>query len=657
MNKLIKFSRGLLIAAVTFMFSCKEDDKTEQIELKLSETEKTVGFAAGSFKVGITANGKWEAVPYNSWCTVSPESGNGSDSITISYSENATGADRSATVEITASGASQNITVKQTASIPTFEVNPLNPELNVVSGESIIEFEIKSNLQRWSIVIPTWCKAVDGYPLSYSRSASEPTNIKTHAVKIRVLENTAKNDRQTVLGIDGKGWELIRITLTQEGAAYYYAPSESGQLSIPFTGSWTATCDNSWCTVPASGNGDISVSFVANTDKIPRKAIVVITSGQNVKYVSVAQEGKLNPNFSQSWTDVNGVRHTSIPTDKKFWNTGEVLEYTRATKGAGVNIVVFNDGFNKMEMAVGGAYETSVAEALELFLSMPVIRDYKEYFNLSALMTVWAKSDIFSLYDFHFRNPNDGRQGEFLPKIMAMPQIQGVASQDISAYYFANGFSGGFNTEFPGGLHWSSYQYRAEGNYPYWTFHEFLGHCFAALGDMYQAPDDLSEWDITPKEKIAGIEQTGDQLNRWDWARNCFIAEWNQNAWDAFISKPGNSQYAGNLEKYRLELPADYKTKHPSYTGGGYIWRFERGSNFMDQHVLNNSPWDRYLIYRRIMLLAGVNYSLVDFFEADQKYADVPDWYTLLGLHGWSHSFLYESIKDGKPSPFQPWDE
>jgi hypothetical protein len=140
------------------------------------------------------------------------------------------------------------------------------------------------------------------------------------------------------------------------------------------------------------------------------------------------------------------------------------------------------------------------------------------------------------------------------------------------------------------------------------------------------------------------------------WASNCYVAEWNQEAWDAFIALPGNSQYAGNLNQYRMEIPSNYKEIHPTYEGGDYIWHIDYNGDFMNAHVLGSTGWDRYLVYRRLMRLGNLPYSLVDFFKNDQQYANVTDWYGLLGLHGWAHSYQYDPHQSGG-SPFSPWDE
>jgi hypothetical protein len=651
------FSIVALIATIVIFHSCKEEETAESLELLLNREAVTAGFNAGIYEVEITTNGEWEALPYHSWCKVSPESGTGNATITISLNENDSKAKRSTSVEVNAklSGNQKKqliINVQQLESEPVFEVNL--SEKSVDFEEQFIELTVTSNMPAWGIVLPPWCKAADGYPLNYTNQGS---SVKETTVSLKVLENGAKKSRQGIIGITAVGASILRITITQDPTDFVYVAANGGPASKTFSGSWTAVSGADWITVPASGSGNITFNVAANADKYPRKGIITLTNGDNVKKVAVAQEPKLTLDRSQTWTDVNGTRHTSIPADKQFWNTGEVLEYNRATKGKGVNVVLFNDAFNKMELAVGGVYEASAKESAELFLSMPVLRDYREYFNIYILMRVWPQSGLYNQYpDGTFRALWDGQEGRFLPQIKAMPQMQGIPGKEVVGYYYANGMAGGFMSQFSNGMTYSSYTFGVEPNYPYWTIHEFMGHAFSLLGDMYLASGDISTWEIYPKSYQSVNPITDDPIGD-EWAPNCRLAEWNQEAWDAFIALPNNDRHAGNLDsEYRRPLPAGYREKHPSYAGGDYIWRVDYGNDFMNQHTLGSSGWSRYLVYRRIMRLAGEPYSLIDFFKNDQQYANITDWYTLLGLHGWAHSMDYDPHQ-ASGSPFAPWND
>ena len=645
------------IAAVLPVFSScetKDGDSGDSLELTADPKWITTDFLAGDCQVQISTNGEWEAFAYNPWCTVEPAKGSGDGTITVSLEGSGSEAARNTTVEVVAKLGGQSkrllIDVLQSASEPLLSVN--TSEKSVGFESQIIEMVVTTNLPKWSIHLPAWCEAVD--PLTYT---NEDGLVKDYVVKFKIKENTSKTTREGIVRIFGLKTPTD-VNLKQAPVEYFYLEEGAGTKSFDFTGSWTASSSEDWLSAPASGSGAVTLAYTANTSKYPRKSILTITKGGDEKRIVVAQEPHLTPNREQSWTDAQGNAHASIPADKKFWNTGEVLEYKKATKGKGVNIVLFNDAFNKMELAVGGVYETSAAEMADLFLSMPVVRDYKEYFNIYILMKVWGKSGLYNQYAGNtYRAPYDGRENTFLSQITAMPQLKNVPATQVTGTYVANGMAGGYMITFSNGLPYAVFSFGAEGNCPYWLIHEFMGHAFTSLGDMYLADRDLSKWDGIFLKSDQPINSKSEDKMGNDWAPNCRLAEWNQEAWDKFIALPGNEKYADNMDsEYRRPLPEGYKEKHPNYTGGDYMWRVDYDADFMNTHVMSSSGWSRFLVYRRIMNWAGEEYSLIDFFANDQQYANCKDWYGLLGLHAWTPSYIYDPHQDGG-SPYAPWDE
>lgn len=644
------------IAAVFSVFSSCETKEGDSFDLRVDPKWITADFLAGDYQVQIATEGEWEAYAYNSWCTVEPARGSGNATVTVSLEGSGSETARNTTVEIVSKLGGQSkrvlIDVLQSASEPLLSVDCSEKSLGFES--QTVEVVVTTNLPKWNVYLPSWCEAEAGFPLTYT---NQDGLVKDYVIRFKTAENTSKTEREGIMRIFGME-APTDVKLTQAAVEYFYLEEGAGTKSFDFAGSWSASSSEGWLSVPASGSGAVALTYAANTSKYPRKSLLTVTSGDDVKRIVVAQEPHLTPNRAQSWTDAQGNAHASIPADKKFWNTDEVLEYRKATKGKGVNIVLFNDAFNKMEMAVGGAYETGAAEMAELFLSMPVVRDYKEYFNVYILMTVWDRSGLYNQYPGNtYKAPYDGRQGTFLPKITAMPQLAGVPATQVTGMYFANGMAGGYMITFGNGMPYAVFSFGSESNCPYWTIHEFMGHAFSSLGDMYQASSDLSTWNDVFSKSVQPIgSQSEDEMGN-DWAPNCRLAEWNQEAWDRFIALPGNDRYADNMEsEYRRPLPEGYRAKHPDYTGGDYIWRVDYAADFMNAHVMSSSGWSRFLVYRRIMKWAGEDYSLIDFFANDQKYANCRDWYELLGLHGWAPSYAYDPHQAGG-SPYAPWDE
>ena len=193
-----------------------------------------------------------------------------------------------------------------------------------------------------------------------------------------------------------------------------------------------------------------------------------------------------------------------------------------------------------------------------------------------------------------------------MPQFESKKQIEDVPGNRITTIYFGNGLAGGFKSTMGDDIKLAAFSFGAELEIPYWTMHEFTGPAFASLEDVYQAPGDLSELDIYPKtEDHQPVAPVTDDSIGDSWASNCFLTEWNQEAWDAFLALPGNSNFVTNLEtEDRMTLPLNYRVKHPNYTGGDYVWRVDYNKDFMKSHSMASSGWSRYLIYRQIMRFA-----------------------------------------------------
>ncbi len=653
MSNLLKISDVILTIAVLISFTSCEENDIKEVELSLNTHELFEDFRAGTYEVELTANGEWKVMNSHSWCIATPESGTGNATLTITLSENNTKSDRNSVIDVKSGNKTESISVTQYATIPIIEVDKAS--VNVGFEGNIIELVVSTNVLNWYLIIPDWCESIT--PMTYRKKENSITET---IIKIKVKENISKQDRQgTIRVISNDGKLYTYITIVQDAIEHilFSASSETKSTSTKFIDSWTASSDENWCIVPTTGSGDkIVINVSSNTEILPRRAFVTIKSGNNERKLLVAQEPKVNVDPSQTWTDVNGVRFNSIPGDKKFWNTGEVLEYNRATVGSGVNIVILNDAFNVMEMAVGGVYEISAKETAELFLSMPVVRDYRDHFNVYILMRVWEKSGLYNLYpDGKFRTLADGQEYRFLPYIENMPQLKDATFDQVSSIHMSNGLAGGYMWSGSTGIQYAVYSFGAEPNPPYWMIHEMMGHAFSSLADVYLMSPDITDWNFSLKDLLPNGVVSTDSWGLREWGLNARVIEWDQDAWDEFISLPGNAQYDSNLNSYKMDLPPNYRTKHPTYTGGDEIWTINYSLNFMNSHSMWNSPWDRYLVYRAVKRLAGLEYSLNDFFANDQKYANVTDWHTFLGVKNWKNTYIYDPHASSG-SPFAPWD-
>ena len=108
--------------------------QTEPPPLQVSAATIETVFAAGTVQFEVISILAWTITSNQSWCAVQPGYGEGNCEITVSVSENATGAPRNATLTVTADNLSRQVTVEQSFPI----ISEVEPEMVFVQGGDFI---------------------------------------------------------------------------------------------------------------------------------------------------------------------------------------------------------------------------------------------------------------------------------------------------------------------------------------------------------------------------------------------------------------------------------------------------------------------------------------------------------------------------------------
>jgi hypothetical protein len=231
---------------------------------------------------------------------------------------------------------------------------------------------------------------------------------------------------------------------------------------------WTAGVDANWVTVsPVSGNGSgaITVKFDSCVGA-RRTAEITVASGSIIKTVNVLQRGNQKDDY---------------------WKNGEVIKLHRHTVGEGVVVVILGDGFDREDCRKGGVYEYNCRKLTDLFLSMPVIRDYTAYFDVFARVDIsrerGVRNCVAEVEAGRPENCPDNAYGAGHPdfnwdKMQANATLT-AGKDDRSIIYMANGMVGG-HVIFDIAVFSAN-----EPNKPYWMMHEFCGHVLGGFPDLY----------------------------------------------------------------------------------------------------------------------------------------------------------------------------
>jgi subtilisin family serine protease len=236
----------------------------------------------------------WTAASDSAWLLVAPAAGVDGERAVLTALAN-TGAARTGTVTITASGATRAVAVKQAApAAASLSLSATSWDSYAGSGSTLVT--LKTNL-------PGWSATADQPWLSVSEP-SGPGNANGRAVAVGVEQNTGAARSGTVTFTAGTASKTFKVT--QRAGPSYVAPSlkwwnaPSGGATITVSAetingkTWTLKSSASWLTVSSTAAGASgatrTVTAAANTTTARRTATLTFTSNGVAKTVAVIQD-------------------------------------------------------------------------------------------------------------------------------------------------------------------------------------------------------------------------------------------------------------------------------------------------------------------------------------------------------------------------------
>jgi len=184
-----------------------------------------------------------------------------------------------------------DISIYADNSTVTLSVTP--PNQNVSSAAGSTQFTVTTTASWTAASDQSWCTIT-------------PSGSGNGTITANYTDNTTSSQRIAHITVTVTGIAPVVVTVTQSSPAPSLLVSPSNQnvtsaagvtgFSVTSNSAWTASSNQSWCTVTASGtgNGTIDASYVQNTDLTPRVAtITVIVAGLSPVSVTVTQDGAL----------------------------------------------------------------------------------------------------------------------------------------------------------------------------------------------------------------------------------------------------------------------------------------------------------------------------------------------------------------------------
>lgn len=214
---------------LAFSACTKSNSGNEQgVFFKIVTSSVDFDMNSGEKEIEFTAPGAWTAESGDdSWCTITPTSGNGSGKITVSVSENESGDPRSTKVSFTCGGLTLSSTVNQEGNPDALSITPSSIEIEAQASDFSIV--VKSSKEYDVTLVDSWISIV-------SREGAPATGetINFHAEENPVSEDGAA--RMGIVSICTKDGSCIPVKVNQKGQF------SRKVLAMRFTAQWCGWC-------------------------------------------------------------------------------------------------------------------------------------------------------------------------------------------------------------------------------------------------------------------------------------------------------------------------------------------------------------------------------------------------------------------------------
>ena len=284
----------LFVAAVAFaIVGCRKP-----VDVSFAVATQEMEAAGGSVEVALNSNGEWTIESTAEWLTVSPMSGSGNATLTLTAQANATEDSRSAQIKAITKDNAATMNLTQNALEYYLTVSPKVIQCGSNGGEFTVS--VSSNVD-WEVGLPQWISStvthgsdnatvtltvmpIDG-EMADSREADVFFGNSSYGDKVHVIQTV-----DPILSIDVRPKNLEFVSAGETKSVFVFTED-----------SWSATVDVDWVTLSKTegqGNGEVSVTLGENPEYVQRQTTVVFTSGGNMTaFLSISQEALPDPHF------------------------------------------------------------------------------------------------------------------------------------------------------------------------------------------------------------------------------------------------------------------------------------------------------------------------------------------------------------------------
>lgn len=354
-----------LFALILFLtFSCSKVPPS----LNLSTYSALVSNYEGSTTIEVTSNGGWTATTVANWLTISPVSGSGNGTITVTAQNNYGTEDRSALIKITCDDLVKNFTISQTYTRLSLDLSTLT----FAKTQESKQVAITANAP-WEIVIPSQ----DTWLTVNTRTGSGNASVSFTA-------NTNSGSARTSNVLFRYGSTQIALAVSQQ-RANNTPPTLPTLLTPSDAATDTRTIPQfSWQSSTDADSDPLTYTLSISKDNTTWKDTTLTKTSAFFRY-------NFDPNTTYYWKVRVSDGDENVTTATRSFRTGaksgmadgEYSVYQNNTQGTyPVEIIFMGDGYIASDYYTGGLFDQNAATGIEAFFSVEPYKTYRNYFKV-----------------------------------------------------------------------------------------------------------------------------------------------------------------------------------------------------------------------------------------------------------------------------------
>ena len=259
------------------------------VEVSFDGTVPEIEAQGGSVEVALKSNGEWTVSSSAEWLAVTPTSGNGNATLTLTADANTM---ESRSAQITASTKDNTAVLTVTQQAPRYYINVTPKEIRCDAEGGEYTIQVSSNIN-WTVSVPQWITS----------SVSEGSNDGTVTLTISRIEGDFSESRDVEVFI-GNLLTFDKVHVVQAldpvlgieispSVLEFVCTGETKTVAITTEDTWTASATAEWIGLDQSeGQGDatVSVTLGENPEFVQRQATVAFVTAGGVQTTLIVRQ-------------------------------------------------------------------------------------------------------------------------------------------------------------------------------------------------------------------------------------------------------------------------------------------------------------------------------------------------------------------------------